>query len=190
MHCVKTVCIRSYSGQHFTTFSRIRTEYGEILRISPYSVEMRKNAGKIRTRITPNTETFDAVLTSSNEALFSEEQEKAKQTLLSFFGNTMKGSKRACPSHVVTLYEYNPFHDEVECDYAQESPDVNKQLSFHRNEILAVKSTVLDYWILCSSSRTGEEGYVCTSYVAPLSEQGELRSIKCGSLTEKTFRNI
>ena len=94
----------------------------------------------------------------------------------------MKGSKRACPSHVVALYDYNPFHDEVECDYAQESPDVNKQLSFYRNEILLVKNTVLDYWILCSSSRTGKEGYVCTSYVAPLSEQGQLRLIKCGSL--------
>ena len=93
----------------------------------------------------------------------------------------MKGSKRACPSHVVALYDFDPFHDEVECDYAQESPDVNKQLSFYRNEILVVKSAVLDYWILCSSSRTGKEGYVCTSYVAPLSEQGELRLIKCGS---------
>ena len=27
-----------------TTFSRIRIEYGEILRISPYSVQMRENA--------------------------------------------------------------------------------------------------------------------------------------------------
>ena len=30
--------------------------------ISPYSVRMRKNARKIRTRITPNTDTFYAVL--------------------------------------------------------------------------------------------------------------------------------
>ena len=42
-------------------FSRIRTEYGEILRISPYSVIMRENAGKMRTRITLNTDTFYAV---------------------------------------------------------------------------------------------------------------------------------
>ena len=28
----------------FPAFSRIRTEYGEILRISPYSVRMRENA--------------------------------------------------------------------------------------------------------------------------------------------------
>ena len=44
----------------FPTLSRIRTDYGEILCISPYSV--RENAGKIRSRITPNTDTFYAVV--------------------------------------------------------------------------------------------------------------------------------
>ena len=29
-HCVKRVRIRSYSGQHFSAFSHIRTEDGEI----------------------------------------------------------------------------------------------------------------------------------------------------------------
>ena len=55
---VKSVRIRSYSGPHF---SLIWTEYGEILPISPYSVQMRENPGKMRTRITPNTNTFYAV---------------------------------------------------------------------------------------------------------------------------------
>ena len=32
-----------------------------LLRISPYSVRMRENTGKIRARITPNTDTFCAV---------------------------------------------------------------------------------------------------------------------------------
>ena len=45
----------------FPAFSRIRTEYGEILRISPYSVRMRENAGKVRTTVTPNMEIFYAV---------------------------------------------------------------------------------------------------------------------------------
>ena len=45
----------------FPAFSRIRTEYGEILRIFLYSVQMRENAEKMRTRITPNTDTFYAV---------------------------------------------------------------------------------------------------------------------------------
>ena len=40
----------------FPTFSRIWTEYGEI--ISPYSVRRRENAGKMRIRIFPNTDTF------------------------------------------------------------------------------------------------------------------------------------
>ena len=39
IHCVKSVQIRSI----FWVFSRIRTEYGELLCISPYSVRMRKN---------------------------------------------------------------------------------------------------------------------------------------------------
>ena len=45
----------------FLTFTGIWTEYGGIPRISPYSVQMRQNAGKMRTRRTPNTDTFYAV---------------------------------------------------------------------------------------------------------------------------------
>ena len=51
--CVNRDRIRSYSGPHFSRISRI-------LRISPYSVRMRENPGKIRTRITPNTDIFYA----------------------------------------------------------------------------------------------------------------------------------
>ena len=53
LHCLKSVRIRSYFGLYFPVFglnterypvfSCIRTEYGEILRISPYSVRMREN---------------------------------------------------------------------------------------------------------------------------------------------------
>ena len=39
-HCMKSVQIRSF---FWSAFSRIRTEYGEILRISPYSARMREN---------------------------------------------------------------------------------------------------------------------------------------------------
>ena len=45
----------------FPAFSRIRTEYGEIQSISPYLVRMMENAGKMRTRITPHTNTFTLV---------------------------------------------------------------------------------------------------------------------------------
>ena len=51
--CVKRVRIRSYSGPNF---SRIFP-----LRISPYSLRMRVNAGKMWTRITPNTGSFYAM---------------------------------------------------------------------------------------------------------------------------------
>ena len=46
----------------FPSFSRIRNENGKILRISPYSVQIRENAGKMRTRITSSTYTFYAVI--------------------------------------------------------------------------------------------------------------------------------
>ena len=64
-HCVKSVHIRSHSGPHFSRifphldWIRSDTEPLSIsLRISPYSVRMRKKAGKMRTRITPNTDSF------------------------------------------------------------------------------------------------------------------------------------
>ena len=47
-----------YSELFWFVFSRIRTEYGEIRSISPYSVKIQK----IQTRITPNTNTVHAVL--------------------------------------------------------------------------------------------------------------------------------
>ena len=51
----------SVLGVFWSVFSRIPIEYGEILRISPYSVRMRENAGKMRTTIAPNMEIFYAV---------------------------------------------------------------------------------------------------------------------------------
>ena len=48
----------------FLAFFRIRTEYGEIQRISLYSVRMQENAGKMQTRITPNPDSFYDVNTA------------------------------------------------------------------------------------------------------------------------------
>ena len=57
-HCLKSVRIRSYSGPHFSLIfphaDWIRRDTG----ISPNSVWMREDAGKMRTRTTPNTDTF------------------------------------------------------------------------------------------------------------------------------------
>ena len=47
-HCLKSVQIRSF---FWSVFSCIRTEYGEILRISPYSVRMRENTDQKKLRI-------------------------------------------------------------------------------------------------------------------------------------------
>ena len=48
MHCVKSVQIQSY---FWSAFSRIRTEYGGIRSISPYSVWMRENTDQKKLRI-------------------------------------------------------------------------------------------------------------------------------------------
>ena len=47
-HCVKSVQIRSF---FWSIFSRTRTVYGMILRISPYSVRMRENKDQKKLRI-------------------------------------------------------------------------------------------------------------------------------------------
>ena len=56
-HCVKSVRIWSYSGPHF---SRIFPHLDWIRRDASYSDQMRKNAGKMPTGITPNQDIFYA----------------------------------------------------------------------------------------------------------------------------------
>ena len=53
-HCVKSVRIRSYSGLHFPAFG-LNTERDGV------SLRIHSKCGKMRTRITPNTDTFYAV---------------------------------------------------------------------------------------------------------------------------------
>ena len=57
LHCVKGVRIRSYSGPYFPAFGLNTERYSISLRIQ-------SECGKMRTRITPNTDTFYAVLFS------------------------------------------------------------------------------------------------------------------------------
>ena len=52
--CVKSVQIRSFSGPYFPTFGLNSERYGVSLRIQ-------SECGKMRKRITPNTDTFYAV---------------------------------------------------------------------------------------------------------------------------------
>ena len=53
-HCVKSVRIRSYAGPHFPAFGLITERYFVSLRIQ-------SECEKIWTRITPNTDTFNAL---------------------------------------------------------------------------------------------------------------------------------
>ena len=48
-HCVKSVHIQSYSGLHFPSFG---------LNMERYSIYLHIHSRKMRTRITPNTDTF------------------------------------------------------------------------------------------------------------------------------------
>ena len=63
-HCVKSVRIRSYSGLHFSRIFPHSDWIQRIQCISPYSVRMWENVGKIQTEISPNTESFQAVYTT------------------------------------------------------------------------------------------------------------------------------
>ena len=63
IHCVKSVQIRSYSGQHFPAFGLNMERYSIYLRII-------SECGKMWTRITPNTDTFYPMFTKKKgEAL-------------------------------------------------------------------------------------------------------------------------
>ena len=53
-HCVKSVHIRNYSGPYFPVFE-LKTERDGV------SLRIHSEFGKMRTRITPNTDTFHAV---------------------------------------------------------------------------------------------------------------------------------
>ena len=58
-HCVKSLSIRSYSGLHIPAFPLNTERYRVSLRIQ-------FERGKMRTRITPNTDTFYAVTCTTN----------------------------------------------------------------------------------------------------------------------------
>ena len=55
-HCIKSVCIRSYSGLYFRAFGLNRERYHRV------SLRIHSKGGKMQTRITPNMDTFYAVI--------------------------------------------------------------------------------------------------------------------------------
>ena len=58
LHCVKSVCIRSYSGPHFPVFQLNLERYG-------LSLSIQFECREMQTRIAPNMGTFYTVLVSS-----------------------------------------------------------------------------------------------------------------------------
>ena len=59
-HCVKSVRLQSYSGPYFPAFALNTERYGVYVCIQ-------SECGKVRTKITPDTDTFHAVTTSSGQ---------------------------------------------------------------------------------------------------------------------------
>ena len=57
------ICLCPYSEFFWFVFSRIRTEHGDLRK---KSFRIQSKCGKIRTRKTPNTDTFCAVKASEN----------------------------------------------------------------------------------------------------------------------------
>ena len=76
LHCVKSVRIRSYSGPHFLAFELNTDRYG-------VSLHIQSECGKMRTRITPNMDTFHAVL-SFDMFLFFNNLARQSSTLSHF----------------------------------------------------------------------------------------------------------
>ena len=87
---VKSVHIRS------SVFSRIRTEYGKILHISPYSVRLRGNAGKMRTRITLNTDNFYAVCVTKQPVLPHQNRRWKTSFMVIFHGDICSNNAVLC----------------------------------------------------------------------------------------------
>ena len=76
-HCIKIVRIRSYSGPYFPAFELNAEIYGA-------SFRLQSKCRKIRTRITPNTDTFYAVYSISGDIFPIKEQRPENKKTTSF----------------------------------------------------------------------------------------------------------
>ena len=81
-HCVKSVCIWSFSGPYFPAFGLNRERCSVSLRID-------SKCGKLQTRITPNTDSFD---TAQWAAINS------SQVLMALQGSTIQSCYITCDS--------------------------------------------------------------------------------------------
>ena len=72
-HCMKSVRVRSYSGPHFPAFG-LNTESDSV------SLRIQSECGKIRNRITPNTDTFYVVKSTAKHIFHSSSPQNAIAT--------------------------------------------------------------------------------------------------------------
>ena len=75
---MKSVCIRSFSGPYFLSFGLNTKRYRVV------SLRIQSECGKIRTRCTPNTDTFHEVIAYRKSKLLSDyfmKNDSAKQQL-------------------------------------------------------------------------------------------------------------
>ena len=79
-------------------------------------------------------------------------------------------SKEMGELEVIALYDYNPLKDELpsNCCHQKTAPDPSVQLSIRRGDKFFVVTETMDWWLLCRSVKTNEEGYICSVLLAPL----------------------
>ena len=107
MHCVKSVRIRSYSGLYFPALGLNMERYG-------ISLHIQSECGKIRTRITANTNTFHAVLGKETYWTTYWNSRKSvstqKQSSISFF-------RKRCFEFMYQIYRRTPIR---KCNFSVE----------------------------------------------------------------------
>ena len=111
-HCVKSVRIRSYPGPYFPAFGLNAKRYSVSLRIQ-------SECGEMRTRITPNTDTFYAVLLKQikkemkrHRIVFSLSSEEIKTNILDHEWNRLVASDKCCRGaiSITTILILNPLN--------------------------------------------------------------------------------
>ena len=92
MFSLKIVRIRSYSGPHFPAFGLNTERYGE-----------NEDCGKMRSRITPKTDTFHAVMISvkEDERLITLKHSKILQLILAIIKKIIRKEKNSGKSYQI-----------------------------------------------------------------------------------------
>lgn len=81
------------------------------------------------------------------------------------------------PSHAIALFDFNPYDDadaddnkQIPPEHQGIAPDKAEQMGLSHGEKVEVISKTLDWWIICKSVKTGNEGYVPAVILAPICE--------------------